>query len=229
MTADSLPAFWAVIPAAGIGSRMRADRPKQYLTLAGRTILEHTLACFLDHPGLKGVVVSLAEDDPFWPHLSCSRDPRIHRAPGGSERADSVFNALLCLVELGASEDDWVLVHDAARPNLARSDLDNLLAVLADDPVGGLLAVPARDTLKRAGPDGRVRETVDRSVIWQAYTPQMFRLAPLQHALADARVAGVAVTDEASAMEWAGLAPHLVEGRADNLKVTRPEDLQWLA
>jgi 2-C-methyl-D-erythritol 4-phosphate cytidylyltransferase len=120
-------------------------------------------------------------------------------------------------------------VHDAARPNLARGDLDNLLAVLAEDPVGGLLAVPARDTLKRAGPDGRVRETVDRSVIWQAYTPQMFRLAPLQHALADARVAGVAVTDEASAMEWAGLAPRLVEGRADNLKVTRPEDLQWLA
>lgn len=226
---DSLPAFWAVIPAAGIGSRMRADRPKQYLALAGRTILEHTLACFLDHPGLKGVVVSLAEDDPFWPQLSCARDPRIHRAPGGSERADSVFNALFRLVELGAGEDDWVLVHDAARPNLARSDLDNLLAVLADDPVGGLLAVPARDTLKRAGPDGRVRETVDRSVIWQAYTPQMFRLAPLQHALADARVAGVAVTDEASAMEWAGLAPRLVEGRADNLKVTRPEDLQWLA
>src|SRR5690606_6185872 len=159
-------------------------------------------------PGLKGVVVSLAEDDPFWPELSCSREPRIHRAPGGSERADSVFNALLRLVELGAVEDDWVLVHDAARPNLARSDLDNLLAV------------PARDTLKRAGPDGRVRETVDRSVIWQAYTPQMFRLAPLQRALAEARVAGVAVTDEASAMEWAGQAPRLVEGRADNLKIT---------
>jgi 2-C-methyl-D-erythritol 4-phosphate cytidylyltransferase len=229
MISDSLPAFWAVIPAAGVGSRMRADRPKQYLTLAGRTILEHTLACFLDHPGLKGIVVSLAEDDPFWPQLPCADDARIHRAPGGSERADSVFNALLRLVELGADGNDWVLVHDAARPNLARSDLDNLLAVLAEDPVGGLLAVPARDTLKRAGPDGRVRETVDRSVIWQAYTPQMFRLAPLQHALADARVAGVAVTDEASAMEWAGLAPRLVEGRADNLKVTRPEDLQWLA
>lgn len=229
MNAEFTPAFWAVIPAAGVGSRMRADRPKQYLTLAGRTILEHTLACFLGHPGLKGVVVSLAEDDPFWPELPCSREPRIHRAPGGSERADSVFNALLRLVELGAAEDDWVLVHDAARPNLARSDLDNLLAVLAEDPVGGLLAVPARDTLKRAGPDGRVRETVDRSVIWQAYTPQMFRLAPLQRALAEARVAGVAVTDEASAMEWAGQAPRLVEGRADNLKITRPEDLQWLA
>lgn len=229
MNAEFTPAFWAVIPAAGVGSRMRADRPKQYLTLAGRTILEHTLACFLDHPGLKGVVVSLAEDDPFWPELPCSREPRIHRAPGGSERADSVFNALLRLVELGAVEDDWVLVHDAARPNLARSDLDNLLAVLAEDPVGGLLAVPARNTLKRAGPDGRVRETVDRSVIWQAYTPQMFRLAPLQRALAEARVAGVAVTDEASAMEWAGQAPRLVEGRADNLKITRPEDLQWLA
>lgn len=229
MIAEFEPPFWAVIPAAGVGSRMRADRPKQYLTLAGRTILEHTLACFLDHPALQGLVVSLAEDDPFWPHLPCANDPRIRRAPGGSERADSVFNALLRLVELGANEDDWVLVHDAARPNLARSDLDNLLAVLADDPVGGLLAVPARDTLKRAGADGRVKETVDRSVIWQAYTPQMFRLAPLQHALADARVAGVAVTDEASAMEWAGKAPRLVEGRADNLKVTRPEDLQWLA
>jgi 2-C-methyl-D-erythritol 4-phosphate cytidylyltransferase len=140
-----------------------------------------------------------------------------------------VFKALLPLDELGAHADDWVLVHDAARPNLARADLDNLLGALANDPVGGLLAVPARDTLKRAGEDGRVRETIDRSVVWQAYTPQMFRLGALQHALADAQVAGVAVTDEASAMEWAGQAPRLIEGRADNLKITRPEDLQWLA
>lgn len=229
MTEVKLPAFWAVIPAAGVGSRMRADRPKQYLSLGGRSILEHTLRCFLDHPQLLRLVVSLAADDPYWPQLPCAQDPRIQRADGGTERVDSVFNALLRLEELGAQANDWVLVHDAARPNLARADLDNLLGALADDPVGGLLAVPARDTLKRAGEDGRVRETIDRSVIWQAYTPQMFRLGALQHALADARVAGVAITDEASAMEWAGQAPRLIEGRADNLKVTRPEDLQWLA
>ena len=229
MTANLLPNFWALIPAAGVGSRMAADRPKQYLELAGKTIIEHSLACFLDHPQLLGVVVSLAADDPYWPNLACAHDPRIQRAEGGRERADSVLGGLLRLSELGAQERDWVLVHDAARPNLARSDLDLLLAELADDPVGGLLAVPARDTLKRAGTDGRVLATVDRAPIWQAYTPQMFRLAELQRALADALLAGVAITDEASAMEWAGQAPRLIEGRADNLKVTRPEDLQSLA
>ena len=206
MTAHELPPFWVVIPAAGIGSRMRADRPKQYLQLAGRTILEHTLDCFLDHPRLKGLVLSLAAGDPFWPALPCATDPRTQGVKGGAERADSVQAGLLRLVELGAQEGDWVLVHDAARPNLARSDLDRLLAELADDPVGGLLAVPARDTLKRIGADGRVAETVDRSLIWQAYTPQMFRFAALHRALADALVAGVAVTDGALGREWGGRA-----------------------
>lgn len=222
------PSFWVLIPAAGVGSRMRADRPKQYLRLAGRSILEHTLDRFLGHPGLRGLVVSLAADDPYWPSLGCASDPRIRRAEGGAERADSVLGGLRLLSELGARADHWVLVHDAARPNLTRADLDKLLAELADDPVGGLLAVPVRDTLKRAGPDGRVLETVDRSVIWQAYTPQMFRFGALQHALADALAAKVAITDEASALEWAGQSPRLIEGRADNLKITRPEDLQWL-
>ncbi|MFI7866003.1 2-C-methyl-D-erythritol 4-phosphate cytidylyltransferase [Ectopseudomonas khazarica] len=220
--------FWLVIPAAGIGARMAADRPKQYLQVAGRSILEHTLQRFLDHPALRGVVVSLAADDPYWPVLAVASDPRIRRAAGGCERADSVLAGLETLKNEGAADDDWVLVHDAARPNLALEDLQRLLDSLADDPVGGLLAVPARDTLKRAGADGRVQETVDRSVIWQAYTPQMFRLGALRQALAQALRAQVAITDEASAMEWAGLAPRLVEGRADNLKVTRPEDLQYL-
>lgn len=225
---SSLPAFWAVIPAAGVGARMAADRPKQYLQLGGRTILEHSLNCFLDHPGVKGVVVSIAADDPFWPGLPCANDPRIQRAEGGRERADSVLNALLLLHAQGAADSDWVLVHDAARPNLARSDLDRLLIELTDDPVGGLLAVPARDTLKRADADGRVSATVDRSTIWQAYTPQMFRLGALHRALADSLVADVAITDEASAIEWSGQAPRLIEGRNDNIKVTRPEDLEWL-
>lgn len=220
--------FWLVIPAAGVGARMAADRPKQYLQIAGRSILEHTLHCFLDHPGLLGAVVCVAVDDPFWPHLPVVSDSRIRRVVGGRERADSVLAGLQALLTDGADGNDWVLVHDAARPNLAREDLDGLLDSLADDPVGGLLAVPARDTLKRAASDGRVAETVDRSVIWQAYTPQMFRLGALREALAHALQEGAAVTDEASAMEWAGLAPRLVEGRADNLKVTRPEDLHYL-
>ena len=224
----SSSAFWAVIPAAGVGARMAADRPKQYLQLGGRTILEHSLGCFLDHPRLKGLVVSLAIDDPYWPTLACATDPRIQRADGGSERSGSVLNALLQLNALGASDDDWVLVHDAARPNLSRDDLDKLLAELADDPVGGLLAVPARDTLKRVDKHGRVVDTVDRSLIWQAYTPQMFRLGALHRALADSLVADAVITDEASAMEWSGQAPRLIEGRSDNIKVTRPEDLEWL-
>jgi 2-C-methyl-D-erythritol 4-phosphate cytidylyltransferase len=220
--------FWVVVPAAGVGSRMGADRPKQYLTYAGKTLLEHTLDCFLDHPGLRGLVVSLAEQDAWWPALDCARLPMIHRASGGQERCDSVLNALLKLSELGAGSRDWVLVHDAARPNLAATDLERLLAELAHDEVGGLLAVPAKDTLKRAGADGRVSETLDRRVVWQAFTPQMFRLGPLQRALADALVARATITDEASAMEWAGYAPRLIEGRGDNIKITRPEDLAWL-
>ncbi len=225
---NSLPHFWAVIPAAGVGARMRANRPKQYLPLGGRTLLEHTLACFLDHPGLRGLVLALGRDDPYWPTLACADDPRIQRADGGAERADSVLNALVKLEALGAEVDDWVLVHDAARPNLARSDLDRLLGELADDPVGGLLAVPSRDTVKLAGVDGRVARTLDRQLIWLAFTPQMFRLGALRQALEQGLASGAAITDEASAMELAGAAPRLIEGRADNLKVTRPEDLEWL-
>lgn len=222
------PKFWCVIPAAGVGSRMRADRPKQYLLVGDKTIIEHTLSCFLGHPDLLGVVVSLSAEDPYWPNLPCSADSRIRRAEGGRERADSVLNALLLLEQTGAASQDWVLVHDAARPNLTQEDLNRLLCSLAQDEVGGLLAVPARDTLKRASPDGRVAETVDRSVIWQAYTPQMFRLSTLRKALQAALSQGLSVTDDASAMELAGYAPKLVEGRADNLKITRPEDLLWL-
>ncbi|WP_373185132.1 2-C-methyl-D-erythritol 4-phosphate cytidylyltransferase [Halopseudomonas sp.] len=222
-------AYWVVIPAAGIGSRMQSDRPKQYLPLGDRALIEHTLDCFLGQPGLNGIVVSLAADDPWWDQLACARDPRIMRATGGRERADSVLAGLQQLLSQGACVNDWVLVHDAARPNLAEADLHNLLGTLVGDPVGGLLAVPVRDTLKCADARGRVTSTPDRSLFWQAYTPQMFRLGALHDALTQALAAGAAITDEASAMEYAGQAPRLVEGRADNIKVTRPEDLEWLA
>lgn len=223
---DTTPPFWVVIPAAGVGSRMQADRPKQYLKLGQRSLIEHTLDCFLDQPGLLGLVVCLSPEDGWWLQLPCAVDPRITRTDGGRERADSVLNGLHRLAELGAAADDWVLVHDAARPNLAESDLLKLLAQLQDDPVGGLLAVPVRDTLKLADADGRVSSTPDRSLYWQAYTPQMFRLGALCSALGDALAAGAVITDESSAMEWAGHRPRLVEGRADNIKITRPEDLR---
>lgn len=222
------PSFWLVIPAAGIGSRMRADRPKQYLQLGGRSLLEQSLAVFLEHPRLLGCMVALAADDPWWPKLACATDPLVSSCEGGGERAHSVLAALNALLAKGAGLVDWVLVHDAARPNLAREDLDRLLGELADDPVGGLLAVPARDTLKRIDNNGRVQETIDRSTVWHAYTPQMFRLGALHSALTGALAAGAVITDEASAMEWAGHFPRLIEGRADNIKVTRPEDLAAL-
>ena len=222
------PAFWLVIPAAGIGSRMQAQCPKQYLKVSGRTILELTLACFLEHPHIRGIILALAKHDHWWPQSDLATDPRIHTVIGGAERADSVLNALLALESRGAQSDDWVLVHDAARPLLEHEDLQRLLTGLVNDPVGGLLAVPARDTLKQVSPDGRVAKTIDRSVIWHALTPQMFRLGLLQNALTDALQAGATVTDESSALEWAGFAPRVIEGRASNIKITRPEDLLLL-
>ncbi|NLY12717.1 MAG: 2-C-methyl-D-erythritol 4-phosphate cytidylyltransferase [Gammaproteobacteria bacterium] len=222
------PRFWLVIPAAGIGRRMQAACPKQYLTVSGKTILELTLQCFLERPDVMGIVLALAEHDTWWSQLDMAGDPRIQTVIGGAERADSVLNALLALNDRGAQADDWVLVHDAARPLLKSADLERLLLELADDPVGGILAVPARDTLKRVSATGAILTTIDRSVIWHALTPQMFRLGLLQRALADALQAQVAITDESSAMEWAGLSPRIVEGCASNIKITRPEDLQLL-
>lgn len=224
----TMPSFWLVVPAAGIGSRMQAQCPKQYLTVSNKTILELTLSCFLEHPCLRGVIVALAEHDSWWPQLDLAAHPHIQTVLGGAERADSVLNALLALHDAGAQADDWVLVHDAARPLLKRKDLDHLLIGLANDPVGGLLAMPARDTLKQVNAEGCVVTTIDRSVIWQALTPQMFRLGLLQRALANALQAGVSITDESSAMEWAGFAPRVIEGCSSNIKITRPEDLQLL-
>jgi len=225
---NALPTFWAVVPAAGRGLRMAASVPKQYLPLAGRTVLEHSLSCLLDHPQLKRLIIALAADDKHWERLPCATDKRIVRITGGNERADSVLAALRHLEILGAQAEDWVLVHDAARPNLASSDLDLLLQALAADPVGGLLAMRARDTLKQAGDDGRVEKTLARVHIWHALTPQMFRFAALKRALGEALAAKAVITDEASAMEWAGERPRLIEGRSDNLKITRKEDLPMI-
>jgi len=218
--------YWAIVPAAGAGRRMGSVIPKLYLPLAGQPVIAHTLDTLLRYPRLAGVVVAISAGDEWWPEIAAGRvtDKPLLVVTGGAERSHSVLNSLDALSER-THPDDWVLVHDAARPCLRVADLDRLLTELADDPVGGLLAVPVSDTLKQADATGRVAATVDRSQFWRALTPQMFRLGPLRNALRETLARGQLVTDEAAAMEAAGFAPRLVEGRADNLKITRPEDL----
>jgi 2-C-methyl-D-erythritol 4-phosphate cytidylyltransferase len=198
--------------------------PKQYLQLAGSTVIELAIAAFLARPDCRGIVVVVAETDQHWSRLAISRDSRVSTAIGGSERADSVragLNALAARLE----PSDWVLVHDAARPCLESRDVGSLLSTLADDEVGGLLATPVVDTLKRADASARVSATVDRSGLWRAMTPQMFRFEVLSRALEHARHNGIASTDEAQAVEALGLQPKLVAGSVDNIKITLPEDI----
>ncbi len=216
---------WAVVPAAGIGRRMATQVPKQYLRIGPSTVLERTLAVLAGEPRVAGIMVAVQADDPWWPGLALPRACPVDTVTGGAERADSVLNALRALKTRGAGDADWVLVHDAARPCLSRDDLGRLIDTLYDETVGGLLGAPVADTIKRVGPTGSVEETVDRDCLWRALTPQMFRLGALTQAIAEARAAGVAVTDEAGAMERAGHRPRLVEGSPDNIKITVPGDM----
>jgi 2-C-methyl-D-erythritol 4-phosphate cytidylyltransferase len=216
--------YWLVVPAAGSGRRMGSGIPKQYLTVAGATVLEHALAPFLADARSRGAIVALAADDERWPRLPVARDPRVRAVVGGAERRDSVAAGLAGIAAAGGRDGDWVLVHDAARPCLANADLERLLAVLPDAPDGALLAVPVADTLKRADADGRVEQTVDRTGLWRALTPQAAQVGALRDALARAPSA----TDEASALEAIGLRPRLIAGSATNVKVTEPADLEFV-
>ncbi len=216
------PRFIALVPAAGSGSRMGSDRPKQYLPLLDRPLLWHTLAALHREPRLSMVVVVTAPDDPWFDRFDWDGLPRLRRSRnGGQTRAESVRNGLLSLAE-ELSDDDWVLVHDAARPCLAPDDLGNLIDTLQNDEVGGLLAQRVSDTVKEADEYGRIRATRSRERLWLAQTPQMFRY----RLLVDAHTGPLDnVTDEASAVERLGMAPKLVAGSRDNIKVTYPEDL----
>ncbi len=218
--------IWAVVPAAGSGSRFGGEVPKQYLQVAGEPLLAHTLRALLAHPGVAGVVVVLAEDDPRWPGWSELEGKPVRHCVGGESRADSVLAGLQALPD-EVRADDFVLVHDAARPNLALADLGQLLERGRVDPVGAILAAPVRDTLKRAGDEGGIDRTVPRERLWRALTPQVFRRLQLSQALEKARSAGVEVTDESMAMERKGARPLLIEGREDNIKITTPADLAY--
>jgi len=218
----------ALVPAAGAGSRMGHDTPKQYLSLLGEPLLRHTLRVLCRAPQIERVYVVLSVGDAYWNAHDWS-DLGEKLCPlyvGGASRADSVLNGLRAIrPQIG--DGDWVLVHDAARPCLAPWHIDKLIATLDDDEVGGLLAVPVADTLKRSNGHGRAEATVPRDSLWQAQTPQMFRYVMLRRALETARE----VTDEASAIESAGLRPRLVQGDTTNLKVTYPLDLhlaEWI-
>ena len=217
-------AIWAIVPAAGIGARMMVTTPKQYLQVNGSSVIAHTLARLLSVTQINAVLVALHPQDELWSTLGVAEDARVTTCAGGADRCLSVLNALHAL-QGRAREGDWVLVHDAVRPCVRRSDIEHLLHEIEDHPVGGLLAVPVSSTLKRARIDGNVAATVDRSDVWQAATPQAFRYAALSGALSAAIANGSLVTDEASALELGGQAPKLVQCSADNIKITYPEDL----
>ena len=246
---------WLVLPAAGIGSRMQADRPKQYLslTVAGieKTVIEHTLDSLLaykrvDEWGFHKVVVVVTKGDPYWQEISQIRGydkhSRILVVDGGSERCYSVLNGLKAIDKAEAGYEKsthlaaWVAVHDVARPCITHSDLDQLFSAVSDNEQGGILATPVRDTMKRGiladctnsqtSAPSIIEHTVDREQLWHALTPQMFPLKRLLANLHKALTEKFEVTDEASAMEFAGVCPQLVAGRSDNLKITRPEDLK---
>ncbi|QPB43597.1 2-C-methyl-D-erythritol 4-phosphate cytidylyltransferase [Rodentibacter haemolyticus] len=209
----------AIIPAAGVGSRMQANKPKQYLTIQGKTILEHTLNIMLRHSAVERVIVAIGKNDPYAAALSILSHPKIQLVEGGKTRAESVLNAFSAINEPNV----WVLVHDAARPCLTETDLNKLLEV--NNEQGAILAIPVTDTIKRSNQTNEIIATENRSQLWQAQTPQFFPADLLQKALENGLKQRYTITDEASAMELAGFRPHLVAGRNDNIKITRPEDL----
>ncbi|MDO6565791.1 2-C-methyl-D-erythritol 4-phosphate cytidylyltransferase [Alteromonas sp. 1_MG-2023] len=230
----------AVIPAAGIGSRMQADRPKQYLTLQGKTILEHTVELLLNHHAIDYLVIAISPHDNYFPSLSIVNNPKVKVVEGGNERADSVLNAVNTL-----PENTWALVHDAARPCVSTHDITNLLAVMENNQVaGGILASRVRDTMKRGVQQKTedtglsavsatlltasiptVLHTESRENLWHALTPQLFPTALLKNALNSALAAGAIITDEASAIEYSGHKVALIDSDPANIKITHPGDL----
>lgn len=226
--------YWAIIPAAGAGKRMQSNIPKQYLLLDKYSILHHTISIFLTHPKIKGIVVAISEGDEYWQQTADSLLPlkelnnkQLLIAKGGKERSDSVLSALKTL-DSKLSSNCWTLVHDAARPCLLAKDIDKLIEAVDDSSDGGLLGLPIVDTLKRCNKNNQVIDTVDRTQVWRALTPQCFKRKLLQSALISASKKGLQekITDESSAIELLGLSPIMIEGDSANIKITVPQDLE---
>lgn len=225
--------IWAIVPAAGIGTRMQSDIPKQYLALNGRPVIEHTVNALLTNENISGLVIALAQDDDYFAEIDVSSEKPVIKAGGGKERADSVLSALNTLFQSQQyCETDWVMVHDAVRPCLRQQDIDKLVVEVGANMNGGLLALPVRDTMKRQKPgkmpsksNPEIDQTVDRENLWHALTPQYFPASGLKNAIEKALRSGQVLTDESSAMELSGFSPLLVHGHEDNIKITRPDDL----
>ncbi len=220
----STPQVHALIPAAGRGTRYGGAVLKQYLPVCGKAVLAHSIRLFQFHPQIAGITVVLAEDDQWFDSAVGQLAATVETVIGGDTRAQSVRNGLRFLAEKH-SDSDWVLVHDGARPCLSPRSLDRLLeqGLLSAD--GAILAMPVGDTLKSAGDEQEITATVDRSGLWAAQTPQLFRIGALAEAIDAAQKAGHALTDEASAMEFVGARPKLVMGSVANIKITHPTDL----
>lgn len=216
---------WVIVPAAGIGRRMQSERPKQYLQLVGMPVLSHVLYRFARLPEVAALVVVLHPEDRHWDTVNKPAQVPLRTAAGGMERCHSVYNALDSLAG-EAHQQDWVLVHDAARPCVRMADVQRLLGDIEGHPAGGLLALPLNDTVKRGDASLQVEATVDRAGLWRAQTPQVFRYGPLKSALASALAENRLVTDESQAMELAGHRPLLVAGSADNIKITDAQDMK---
>ncbi len=217
--------FHVIIPAAGVGNRMANVLPKQYIALGGKPMISHSIQVFFNHPRIAGIHVALNPEDDFWRSLTLEPESRLHlHYTGGATRAETVLNTLKAM-EPTLQADDWILVHDAARPGLTHALLTHLINTLEQDAVGGLLALPVADTLKQSADNQQVAQTIPRANLWQAQTPQMFRFLTLKNALSQF---GASVTDEAEAIEALGFKPKLVQGELRNLKVTYPQDLELL-
>lgn len=224
LSSPSTPKLWVVIPAAGSGSRFSKTELKQYQMIQGKTVLEHTVAR-LNYLNVAGYVLAIAEQDYVAKTLALSHIEKAHFCVGGAERVNSVLHALNYLMKI-AHEEDWVLVHDAARPCVSVACLNHLVDTAIQTDSSAILATPVRDTLKRVVGKNKIHETVDRQQLWQAQTPQMAKLSILKAAIENALVNQIQITDEASALEYAGYTVQVVHGRADNLKITYPDDLE---
>ncbi|TMM46032.1 2-C-methyl-D-erythritol 4-phosphate cytidylyltransferase [Colwellia ponticola] len=229
----SISKFIAIIPAAGVGKRMQANCPKQYLCINNQTILTHTVTKLLTHPLISQVVIVLGANDEYFAQSPLAHHPDIIRVTGGTERVNSVLNGLKAV---NAEQYPWVLVHDAARPCVSHQDIDNLIAQCLANNHGGILATPVRDTMKRGVfvKDAKsnvsksinlIDNTVEREQLWHALTPQLYKTNELRFAIEQALANGVAITDEASAIEQANLPSLLVSASSENIKITHPNDL----
>ena len=216
--------LWAIIPAAGSGSRFSKSELKQYQMIGQKTVLEHTVSR-LNHLPLQGYVLAIGSDDDVAQSLPFTNMEKAHFCEGGAERVNSVLNALNYLSTI-ANADDWVFVHDAARPCVTQDCLWQLVDTAIQSNTGAILAIPVRDTLKRVVSAQDIQETVDRSELWQAQTPQIAKLGVLKSAIEHALVANAVITDEASALEFVGQPVQVVQGRSDNIKITYPDDLE---